>query len=167
MGHLLDRRRINSIVLGMSSDEADESDAVRIVEAHDEAIPVPADVEYYAVSAYDARPRVDGLDIGGRGPVGLRRDRMPRLEGLFGSRFVLPVLPQRPLGYDAHGTSIFIPCGGCKGSPPIVRRKERGSGGLLRLCGKAGHVGVSPRTVMSGSRADAARPMSRPILVPP
>jgi len=93
----------------MSADEAHESDAVPIVEAHDQAIPVPADVEYYAVAAYDARPRVDGLDVGGRGPVRLGRDRMPRLEGLFGSRFLLPVLPQRPLGDDAHVMSIFIP----------------------------------------------------------
>ena len=42
----------------MSSDEAHETDAVRIVEAHDQSVPVPADVEYYAVAAYDARPRV-------------------------------------------------------------------------------------------------------------
>ena len=54
----------------MSADEAHESDAVRIVEAHDQAIPVPADVEHYAVAAYDACPRVGGLDVGRRGPVG-------------------------------------------------------------------------------------------------
>ena len=61
----------------MSSDEADESDAVRIVEAHDQVVPVPSDVEYYAVAAYDAGPRVGGLDIGWRGLVCLGRDRMP------------------------------------------------------------------------------------------
>ena len=79
MSDLLHCRRVNSVVLGMSADEAHESDAVPIVEAHDQAIPVPADVEYYAVAAYDARLRAGGLDLGGRGPVRLREDRSPRI----------------------------------------------------------------------------------------
>ena len=44
---------VDSVVLGMSSDEAHESNAVRILEAYDQAIPLPVDVEYYAVAAYD------------------------------------------------------------------------------------------------------------------
>ena len=52
MSVLLYRRRIIRVVLGMAFDEA-----------YDQGIPA-ADVEYYAVAAYDARARVfDGVHV--------------------------------------------------------------------------------------------------------
>ena len=44
MSDLPYRRRINLVVFGMDSNEAHEPDPTCIVETHDEAIPVPADI---------------------------------------------------------------------------------------------------------------------------
>ena len=45
----LDSGGIDRIVLGMCAHETHEPDSMRVVEADDESVPVPADVEYNPV----------------------------------------------------------------------------------------------------------------------
>jgi hypothetical protein len=65
----------------MGADEADVNDPLRIVDAHDESIFVPADVEADSVILQEIRASIVGFDVLWCRPVSSLDSLMPGFQG--------------------------------------------------------------------------------------
>jgi len=93
---------INSFVLGVGADEADEDDAGVVVDLHDEAVGVALDVENNPVAGKDVSGWVAGLDVAGSIPPGFDGFVEPCLQWDFGLGMVFIKIAKGFAGNDSH-----------------------------------------------------------------